>query len=174
MEENMKKLYMILPLSLILCFMLGCQDKEAMAELEKFKAQAEVEEQNKALVIRSFKEMDKQNFDFLNEIYADDFVGHFPPYPDFTREALIKSGEESYAEMPDYTHTIEDIIAEGDKVVVSLINKGTDKKYGKVIEFPVILIHKFVDGKVVEIWGMIDFLGQAQQRGMELKPKEGE
>ncbi len=28
----MKKLYMILPLALILCFMVGCQDKEAMAE----------------------------------------------------------------------------------------------------------------------------------------------
>jgi hypothetical protein len=43
---QMKKLCMVLPLALILCFMVGCQDKEAMAELEAFKAQAEVEEQN--------------------------------------------------------------------------------------------------------------------------------
>ena len=165
---------MILPLALILCFMVGCQDKAAMAELEEFRAQAEVEEQNKALVIRSFEEMDKQNFDFLNDLYADDFVGHFPPNPDITREALIASGKESYDDMPDYTHTIEDIIAKGDKVVVRLMNRGTDKNYGKVIKFPVILIHRFVEGKVVEIWGIIDFLGQAQQLGMELKPKEGE
>ena len=48
----MKKLCMISPLALILCFMVSCQDKEAMAELEEFKAQAEVEEQNKALVNR--------------------------------------------------------------------------------------------------------------------------
>jgi hypothetical protein len=50
----MKNLSMILPLALILCFMVGCQDKAAMAELEEFKAQAAVEEQNKALVMRYF------------------------------------------------------------------------------------------------------------------------
>ena len=48
----MKKLYMILPLVFLLCFMVGCQDKAAMAELEEFKVQAEVEEQNKELVNR--------------------------------------------------------------------------------------------------------------------------
>jgi hypothetical protein len=36
----MKRMGMILPMTLILCFMVGCQDKSAMAELEKFKAQA--------------------------------------------------------------------------------------------------------------------------------------
>jgi hypothetical protein len=47
----MKNLSMILPLALILCFMVGCQDKEAMAELEALKAQTQVEEQNKAKYI---------------------------------------------------------------------------------------------------------------------------
>jgi len=46
----MKKLCMILPLALILCFMVGCQDKEAMSELEAMKAQAEIEEQNKEVI----------------------------------------------------------------------------------------------------------------------------
>ena len=35
---------MVLPLALILCLMVGCQDKEAIAELEAMKAQAAVEE----------------------------------------------------------------------------------------------------------------------------------
>ena len=52
----MKNLYMILPLALILCFMVGCQDKEAIAELEAMKAQAEVEEQNKEIMTRWFEE----------------------------------------------------------------------------------------------------------------------
>ncbi len=39
----MKKHSVILPLALLLCFTVGCQDKEVMAELEEFKAQAEVE-----------------------------------------------------------------------------------------------------------------------------------
>ncbi len=44
-EGKMKKLSMILPLALILCFMVSCQNKEAMAELEAMKAKAEVGEQ---------------------------------------------------------------------------------------------------------------------------------
>jgi predicted ester cyclase len=76
--------------------------------------------------------------------------------------------------MPDYTHTIEDIVAKGDKVVVRLTNRGTDKASGKKIEFPVILMSKIADGKVSETWAMVDFLGQAQQLGFELKVKEGE
>ena len=50
---NKKKYLMTLPLALILCLMVGCQDKEAMAELEEFKAQAAVEEQNKEIVTHS-------------------------------------------------------------------------------------------------------------------------
>ena len=61
---------MILPLALILCFMVGCQDKDAMAELEEFKAQAELEEQNKALIRNGIEEMSKKNFGILREIYA--------------------------------------------------------------------------------------------------------
>jgi hypothetical protein len=67
---TMKKLCMILPLALILCFMVGCQDKAAMAELEEFKAQAEVEEQNKAIVERLIEELNKGNPEIIEEVYA--------------------------------------------------------------------------------------------------------
>ena len=134
---------------------------------------AEVEEQNKAKVIRFFEEIDKKNFDVFDELHAEDIVVHFPPFYDLnTREAFKQLVQESYVAMPDYNHTIEDMIAKGDKVEVRLTNRGTNKESGKKIEFPVVLIVQFVDGKVVEIWGMIDFLGQQQQLGMELKPKE--
>ncbi|MEE9500605.1 MAG: hypothetical protein V3V48_00885 [Candidatus Aminicenantaceae bacterium] len=66
----MKKLHMILPLALILCFVVGCQDKEAMTELEAMKAQAEVEEQNKELVRNFFEELDKGNAEIIKELYA--------------------------------------------------------------------------------------------------------
>jgi hypothetical protein len=42
----------ILSLALVLCFMVGCQDKEAMAELEAMKVQEELEEQNRDIVRR--------------------------------------------------------------------------------------------------------------------------
>jgi predicted ester cyclase len=58
----MKKLSTILPLALILCFMVGCQDKEAMAEFEAMKAQAKVEEQNKELAREVWEEWGKGEF----------------------------------------------------------------------------------------------------------------
>jgi len=59
----MKKLYLILPMALILCLVVGCQDKEAMAELEAMKAQAEVEEQNEAIVKQLMEEFNRKNMD---------------------------------------------------------------------------------------------------------------
>ena len=49
----MKKLLCVVPLVILFFFTIACQDKAAMAELEKYKAQAKVEEQNIELV-RSF------------------------------------------------------------------------------------------------------------------------
>jgi hypothetical protein len=77
----MKKLLMILPMALILCFMVGCQDKEAMAELEAMKAQAEVEEQNKEVVHKLYESIDKQDFDAFLELCASDGVCHIPGLP---------------------------------------------------------------------------------------------
>jgi len=79
----MKKLFMILPLALILCVMVGCQDKAAMAELEAFKAQAAVEEQNKEIVKRYYELMDQRNPEFL-ELLSEGYVAHFPGGVDFT------------------------------------------------------------------------------------------
>ena len=61
----MKKLLLVIPLVILLCFTFGCQNKEAMAELEEFKAQAEVEEQNKALVQKLIEEADKRTISRL-------------------------------------------------------------------------------------------------------------
>jgi len=43
-EGDMKKPCMIIPLILVLCFIVSCQNQEAIAELEEMKTQAEVEE----------------------------------------------------------------------------------------------------------------------------------
>ena len=73
----MKKLLMISPLVLTLCFMVGCQDKEAMAELEAMKAQAEVEEQNKEVVKRYWNgKWNERRPEILDETQTTDVVYH--------------------------------------------------------------------------------------------------
>jgi predicted ester cyclase len=176
----MKNLCMILPLALILCFMVGCQDKEAMAELEEFRAQAEVEEQNKEIMIRWLEEMDKGNLAIYDEICTEDYTASYSWLPEpLNVEAAKQALKSQMIAFPDYNHTVEDIIAKDNKVVIRVTNRGTHNgelggmpPTGNEIEFSVIFIGRFVDGKVAEAWAEANILGFYQQLGMELKPKE--
>jgi predicted ester cyclase len=178
----MKKLCIILPL-VLLCFTFACQDKEAMAELEAMKAQAEVEEQNKEIVRRTHDEVwSKGNREVIDELYDTDYVAHWTSGPDThglaeLREVIL----EARTAFPDLTEDIEQIVAEGDLVVTRFSTGGTFKgnimgispKDQKVTRQE-IAIHRFDNGKIVEQWTVADSLVLMQQLGMELKPKEGE
>jgi len=69
---------MILPLTLILCFMVSCQDKEAMAELEAMKAQAEVEEKNKELIKSFFEVADSGDVEKKRDYYSSETICYSP------------------------------------------------------------------------------------------------
>jgi steroid delta-isomerase-like uncharacterized protein len=178
----MKKLCMILPLALILCLMVGCQDKEAMAELEAMKAKAEVEEQNKELAKELFAAIDAGNFDKLKELFADDFSLKVPGFPEpWGTDMLFQVIKSHYKAFPDWTHVIEDAIAEGDKVAVKLIQNGTHKaEYegipatGIKATLPAMHLFTVKNGKVADWFAVEDYLGLYMQLGMELKSKEGE
>ena len=176
----MKKLCMILPMALILCFMVGCQNKEAMAELEEMKAQAEVEAQNKALVKRILEEGDKSGVAILDELCTSDYKMYFPSNArPINLEEHKKLWQAFIDAFPDLTHTIDEIIAEGDMVSTQETLSGTHKgefqgipPTGKKFEMSAICIWRFTDGRLAEYWADGDILGLMQQLGMELKPKE--
>jgi steroid delta-isomerase-like uncharacterized protein len=179
----MKKLCMILPLALILCFMVGCQDKEAMAELEEFRAQAAVEEQNKEIVKQVWELYGKGDFEAFKELYAPEFVYYSPsatPKPVSIEEA-IEFGKMIFKAFPDSSWTIEELFAAGDRVITRWIYKGAHEgefmgipPTGNKVEFGGITIARIKDGKIVESREDYDYFGFMQQLGMELKPKEGE
>ena len=178
----MKKLNLILPLALILCFMVGCQDKEAMAELEAMKAQAALEEQNKELVLHFYDEIDKQNFETAIAMFGPDAKiygsgGFEPAKPEDLRPMFPVW----YTAFPDYIHNIQDVIAKGDKVVVKTTYTGTHEgdfygapPTGNTFKYLGIHILTIKEGKIVEAWVLEDMLYLWHQLGMELKPKEGE
>jgi steroid delta-isomerase-like uncharacterized protein len=179
----MKKLPMILPLALILCFMVGCQDKAAMAELKDFKAKAKIEEQNKEIVKRVFEEMNKGNIEIINELYAPDYGYYSPsnnPKP-MSREETIEFLKMVSRAFPDINWSIEELIAKGDRLVVRFIVTGTHQgefqgipAIGSKIEVSSILIWSIKNSKIAEEREEANMLGMMQQLGMELKPKEGE
>jgi predicted ester cyclase len=179
----MKKLCMILPLALILCFMVGCQDKEAMAELEAMKAQAAVEEQNKALIVRWFTEGDKgkeQSLALIDELIANGYVCHFASSEIIGPEGMKEHVNQASLAFSNMQHIIKDNLAKGNIVTTRCIFRtihsgdfmgisGT----GNQLEIPIVYIHRIEDGKIKECW--IDWdslLTLTMQLGMELKPKE--
>jgi len=179
----MKKLLMILSLALILCFAVGCQDKEAMAELDAFKAQKEVEEQNKATVERVVEELKKGNIEIYQELCAPEYAFYNPsnsPQP-MSLEETIEFLKMIFRAVPDINWSIKELFAIGDRVIVWNIVTGTHEgefagipATGNKIEVSSILILRLENGKIVEEREEADMLGLMQQLGMELKPKETE
>lgn len=177
----MKKLHMILPLFLILCIMVCCQDKAAMAELESFKSQSVVEEQNKTLVLQMYEELEKGNIENGLAVCAPDYRLYYPSNTStpLTKEQNLEIALQTFQAFPDTAYEIKDIVAVDDKVIV----RGADiashtqefqglSPTGKKLEVSWITIFRFEEGKIIEAWQEFDSLGWMQQLGYELKPKE--
>ena len=174
---------MILPLALILCFLVGCQDKEAMAELEEFKAQAEVEEQNKELVKRMYDAFNERDFEAYKEVVAPEYAWYLPSRntKPISREETIEFGKMLRNAFPDFSYSIEELIAEDDIVISRFIFRGTHEgefqgipATGNKVEMSGFMMTRIENGKIVEDKEEVDQLGFMQQLGMELKPKKAE
>jgi steroid delta-isomerase-like uncharacterized protein len=160
----MKRAYMALSLCLIVLGLIcpGCTSSST-ARLEK----------NKAIIRRCNEEMDKGNWAILDELLAADYVYHMPGRPKpMTREETEQFMREVRAAFPDGRVTIEDMIAEGDKVVTRYTSCGTHKgefmgipATGKEVAFTSILISRIAKGKIAEDWEELDTLGFMVQLG---------
>jgi steroid delta-isomerase-like uncharacterized protein len=154
-----------------------------MAELEAMKAQAAVEEQNKALMLRFFDAWGKGDFETLEGLQAPDYAFYHPsnsPNP-VPKEELKPMGEMLRNAFPDLSFSMEELFTVGDTVIFRFIQRGTHKgdylgipATGNEIECSGMLISHFKNGKVVEQREDFDMLGLMMQLGMELKPKEEE
>jgi steroid delta-isomerase-like uncharacterized protein len=182
-EGKMKNSLLVVSLVFLLCFAFGCQDKAAMEELEKFKAQAAVEEQNKALVMRYFGAVESGDLEAVKEIFSPDCILHHTTGQDWSLEKTIetvkKQNEQSKVMFPDVTFINEDTIVNGDKAVLMFTFKGTHKgdvegipATGNAVEGRSITIFRFENGKIAEGWQESNVLRLYQQLGFELKPKE--
>ncbi len=180
----MNKYLSFIPLVLLLCFVVGCQDKAAMAELEEFKAQAAVEEQNMEIIKRLGEEISKGNVEIFKELCAPEFAYYsasVSPEP-ISLDGIIEAFKMEFQGFPnDYNGEFHELIAKGDKVIARYTVTGTHEgEYygipatGNKIEFGVIDIFHIKEGKIVEIREEIDSLGLMMKLGMELKPKEVE
>jgi len=134
-------------------------------------------EENKNIVRRYQEAYNNCNFDVLAEIVAAEvltpnIISGMPP----GLEGAIAVHQKTLLGMPDYHTTIEDLIAEGDKVVARVTMTGTHTgnfygiaPTGRQVNLTAIYIVRIADGRIVEHWGEENGIAVLRQLGFKIK-----
>ena len=130
-------------------------------------------EQNKHVVRRAIEEVYNQgNLDVVEELVSRDFVAHVASENMYGPAGMMQFVASLREAFPDLRMTIDDQIAEGDRVVTRWTARGTHTgsfqgipPTGKQGTITGIDIDRFAGGKAVECWTNADYLGLMQQLG---------
>jgi steroid delta-isomerase-like uncharacterized protein len=129
-------------------------------------------EENRRLIRHFFEGVNARDMTTF-EIFARDAIHHNPfPGTQPGREGNKQGMMLLFAAFPDWQTTIEDLIAEGDKVVVRMTQRGTHQGpfFGlaatdKQVTVAGIAIFRLRNGQIVEEWLITDQLSAMQQLG---------
>ena len=136
-------------------------------------------ESNKTILRRFFEELfNTGDLSVADEIVAVNYVNHNPaPGETPGREGLKAFVTHLRTAFPDIHFTVEDQIAEGDKVVTRFSVAGTQQgefagipATGKSVSVTAINIHRVTGGQIHEAWFNWDALGMMQQLGVVPTP----
>jgi steroid delta-isomerase-like uncharacterized protein len=132
------------------------------------------QEQNKQLVRQFFEASDRQDAEMMDQLvsstnYSLHFSGMPPMNWNTNKEQFLAPFNKAF---PDLRRNIVDMVAEGDKVAVSINVTGTYKgefqgipATGKQVSFTAMDILTIIDGKITEEWATADMMGLMQQIG---------
>ena len=131
-------------------------------------------EDNKATARRWYEGVfNNGNLDLINGLFAPNFVDHDPVNPLPGLEGVRQVVIMYRSAFPDLHITVEDWVAEGDKVVTRFRAQGTHRgalmgipPTGKQVTVTGIDVLEFKNGKIAEHWGNRDDLGMLQQLGV--------
>jgi steroid delta-isomerase-like uncharacterized protein len=130
-------------------------------------------EQNKTLARRWFEDLfSRGNLDAANEILSAEFVDHLTHEVERGIEELKHYVSTYRTAFPDIQDTVEDIVAEADKVVVRWKSRGTHQgefmgvaPTGRHVTFTGMRLFRIAENKIVESWVNIDERGLREQLG---------
>lgn len=132
-------------------------------------------EELKAIARRYIEEVwNNGNLALIDELFTPDYINHSPNAGQMAGPEGLKQLITSFRQAaPDLHFTIDDLVAEGDRVVTRWTARGTHQGYlmgvpptGRQISVEAIVIDRFVGGRIVEHWGVRDDLGMYQQLGL--------
>jgi predicted ester cyclase len=114
-------------------------------------------EEMKRFVVAHFEDfVNRKKPEVARENFSTDFFDHDEPSgPQVGPEAAITMMKAAWQKWPDLHVTVEDIIAERDKVVVRNTWRATDVVTGQSIEFHGFVLWRFANRKIVERWATL-------------------
>ena len=124
--------------------------------------------------IQAFNEdfWNKHNIAAFEKYFTADFISHYPE-GDMNGEQFKGLCQAYFSAFPDLHVTVDDLIAEGDKVVKVWTAHSTHKgefmgipATGKAIVVKGMEVFRIADGKIAENWVIMDNLGMMQQLGV--------
>ena len=139
-------------------------------------------EENKAVLRRNEEVFNKGDLAIADETIAPNYSYHGSGGQEIKGPEGFKQIITMFrTAFPDLHVTVEDMVAEGDKVAHRLILRGTHKgdlmgiaPTGKQVTVSAITISRFAGGKEVEAWSNFDQLGMMQQLGVVPPIGQGE
>jgi hypothetical protein len=110
----------------------------------------------------------------IDELVEPDVLFHAPvPAGATGAQALKQVWAMLLRAFPDIHVAVEDVIAEGDKVVARNIVTGTHRgdfrgvaPTGRPVTYQEIFIFRCANGRIAEIWGVVDGVAQLRQLGL--------
>ncbi len=143
-------------------------------------------EDNKAILRRITDEVFNQgNLDVVDELFAPNYVLHDPGVPGGELRG-VESFKQQWVSMfrtafPDLQLTVQDQVAEGDRVVTRYVGRGTHR--GELMGIPPtnnvalvsgMIMSRVSGGRVEEDWNNLDTFGMMQQLGVVPSPGQSE
>jgi steroid delta-isomerase-like uncharacterized protein len=129
-------------------------------------------EAHKRTVRRYPEAVSAGDLDCLGEICTADVVSHAPLGESHGSDALKEYEAPIYRAFPDFDVTVENLVAEGDRVGMHLTIRGTHEgemmgiaPTGEQVEFQNMVFHRMENGKIAERWVQPDVLGLLRQLG---------
>jgi steroid delta-isomerase-like uncharacterized protein len=134
-------------------------------------------EQNKAVLRREVEELYNHtgNLDVVEELFSPEYVSHEPTSGETRGIEGARQFAATFREaFPDLECTVEDMVAEGDEVVMRFRGSGTHEgeteafgpPTGKRMEITGITIKRLAGGRIDEAWTNFDALGMMRQLGV--------
>jgi steroid delta-isomerase-like uncharacterized protein len=128
---------------------------------------------HKALVRRYYEEVLTQGrLGLLEELLAPDFRSYPPQGPAVDRTRYAELVQASLAAFPDLRVTVDDQLAEGDRVATRWTAHATHQgaflgvpPSGRAVTLTGMHMHRVAGGRLVEHWEQLDLLGLLGQLG---------